>query len=788
MHLLAAKPGRIEDGSVAVDLGQTPGDIVFLSAADTELACLAAAQARRGPAAPSLRLASLLRLGHNLSVDLHVERVIEAARLVVVRLLGGVRYWPYGAERVAEACRRRGIALAMLPGDDREDPELTALSTLPADALDRLWGYCVHGGLDNAVNLLAYAATLIGREAVWREPAPLPRAGLYWPGLEAPSLADIAARWQTKRPVAAIVFYRALLQAGNLAAIDALIAALGDRGLNPLPVHVASLREEAAAGTVRAVLGEAPPTVVLNATAFAVGRPGTARAGTPFDDCAAPVLQVVLAGTSEAAWREGTRGLSAADLAMQVALPEVDGRILTRAVAFKAEARYDAATECSIVAHAPVADRVQFTTALAAAWARLRTTPPAGRRIAIVLANYPNRDGRLGNGVGLDTPAGTVAVLEALRGAGYRVEDAPADGAALMARLLAGPTNVARRQGGERLSLAAYRAFFAALPAAVQETVAARWGAPEEDPFFDEGAFALPVHRLGHVAVAIQPARGYNIDPARSYHDPDLPPPHGYLAFYAWLRQVFDAHAVVHMGKHGNLEWLPGKALALSVECFPEAALGPLPHLYPFIVNDPGEGSQAKRRAAAVIIDHLTPPLTRAETYGPLRRLERLVDEYYEAAGLDPRRCRVLRDEILDLAAATGLDRDCGIERGEAPESALAKLDNHLCELKELQIRDGLHVFGRAPAGDQLVDLLVALARLPRGRGEGPDASLIRALAADLGLLGEDFDPLAAEMAKPWTGPRPSVLAGPDAWRTAGDTVARLELLARRLVAGAAEP
>jgi cobalamin biosynthesis Mg chelatase CobN len=387
---------------------------------------------------------------------------------------------------------------------------------------------------------------------------------------------------------------------------------------------------------------------------------------------------------------------------MQVVLPEVDGRILSRAVSFKAESVFDAATQCPIVVYRPVPDRIDFVAALAAGWSGLRATPAAERRVAILLANYPNRDGRLGNGVGLDTPAGTIEVLNAMAAAGYRVDDLPADGAALMARLLAGPTNSGReRTGGERLSLADYQDFEASLPAMLREQLSRRWGDAEQDPFFIKGRFVLPIHRFGHVVVAVQPARGYNIDPTRSYHDPGLVPPHGYLAFYAWLRLHFSAQAIIHMGKHGNLEWLPGKALALSPSCWPEAALGPIPHLYPFIVNDPGEGSQAKRRSAAVIVDHLTPPLTRAETYGPLRDLERLVDEYYEAAGLDPRRCRLLRDQILELAAASGLDKDCGITADEAADSALGKLDGHLCDLKELQIRDGLHVFGRSPTGDQ---------------------------------------------------------------------------------------
>jgi cobaltochelatase CobN len=710
MHLLQAQAGAIADGSEAVDLGQTPGDIVVLSAADTELANLAAARGAFGEDFPSLRLANLMQLAHNLSVDLYLDTVVAEAKLVVVRLLGGASYWPYGIEQLRAVCAEREIPLALLPGDDQPDAELAAQSSLAQEAGHRLWQYCVHGGPENARSLLAYAASLIGHEAEWVEPRPLLRAGLYWPGREQPTLEDLRAAWRDGAPVAAIVFYRALVQAGNLAPVDGLIAALEARGLNPLPLFCASLKEPVSAGTIAHLLAEAGAELVLNATGFAVSSPGAARRKTPFDAVDGPVLQVVFSGGTETAWAAGSQGLSARDIAMNVALPEVDGRILSRTVSFKSEARFDAATQCPVVAYAPVGDRIAFVAALAANWLKLRRTPPAERRIAVVLANYPNRDGRIGNGVGLDTPAGTLAVLRALSAAGYQLEGLPGDGNALVARLAAGPTNaaVAGRQLHERLSLADYQLFFAALAPVVQEQVLARWGAPERDPFFlpgetDCGAFAVAAFCCGKVAIGLQPARGYNIDPQASYHDPELVPPHGYLAFYAWLREAFRADVVVHMGKHGNLEWLPGKALGLSQACYPEAVFGPLPHLYPFIVNDPGEGTQAKRRSQAVIVDHLTPPLTRAESYGPLADLEQLVDEYYEAAGLDPRRLKVLRGEILELSQRLGLDSDCGIARKDDADRALAKLDNYLCELKEMQIRDGLHVFARGQQGLQLL-------------------------------------------------------------------------------------
>jgi cobaltochelatase CobN len=776
MHLLAAQAGSISDGTEAIDLGQSPAELVILSAADTELAALAAAHDGSGA---SLRLASLLRLGHHMSVDLYVEQVIEHAKLVVVRLLGGRSYWPYGIEQIAAACRRKNIALALLPGDDQPDSDLAQDSTLAPEAIERLWRYLIHGGPDNCRALLRYAASLIGHDVEWREPRPLPPAGSH-------GTAD-------QHPQAVVVFYRALVLAGDTAPVDALVTALRAQNLRTAAVFVQSLKDRLSVAVLDSLLGESPPEVIVNATGFAVSSPGRAEPG-PFKAADCPVLQVVLAGGTETAWRDGSQGLGPRDIAMNIALPEVDGRIITRAISFKA-ARRDAATQCDIACHAPQPDRIDFVAKLAANWAKLRRKPASERRVALVLANYPNRDGRIGNGVGLDTPAAAVEALRAMKAEDYDIGAIPESGNALVEILQAGATNDWRALNGretrETLSLPDYNAFFNTLPLSVRETVTARWGAPETDPFFVKGRlhcgdFVLPATRFGKVTVAVQPARGYNIDPAASYHDPDLPPPHNYLAFHAWLQDGFRADAVIHMGKHGNLEWLPGKALALSAECFPEVALGPLPHLYPFIVNDPGEGTQAKRRAAAVIIDHLTPPLTRAESYGPLRELERLVDEYYEAAGLDPRRLQVLRREILSLTRVAGLDVDLGISPDDDPDTALAKLDNHLCELKELQIRDGLHIFGRSPEGDQLTDLLVALARIRRGT-EPADESVLRALADDLGL---GFDPLDCTLGESWTGPRPRALAGSEPWRSIGDTVERLEGLARALVTGeiVAEP
>ena len=766
MHLLSARSAPALEGE-AVDLGQSPGEIVIATCAETEIAGLVAARRRQGPDAPSLRLVNLQRLRHPLSVDRWVEQVVAHAQSVVLRLLGGRGYWDYVLEQVVASTRSSGARLIVLPGDDRDDPGLDGWSTVTAEERRRVWAWLNHGG---AANLDALLAHLAGHPA--DDPQPLARAGLWRPA-ELTALGD--------RPVALVVFYRALVQAGTTAALEALSTALGARGLEPVLVWVTSLKDPASQALLEAVIATARPRVVVNATAFATS------GDDPLAACDRPVLQAVLATGEAEPWLAGTSGLAPADLAMGVVLPELDGRVMGRAISFKARSGFDELCQCPIVEPRLIPDRVEGLAALATAWARLGMLEAAEKRVALILSNYPIRDGRLANGVGLDTPESAVVILRALADAGYTTE-VPTSSEALMRTLRAGPTNApesAGRAGGVTLPLADYRPVLEALPASSREALLARWGPPEADPFVRDGGFVLPLRVLGNIVVGLQPSRGYDLDPERTWHDPALVPPHRYLAFYAWLRRVFRADALVHVGKHGTLEWLPGKPTGLAATCWPDAVLGPFPVLYPFIVNDPGEGAAAKRRISGVIVDHLTPPLARAGTYGALVELERLLDELSQAQALDARRAARLRREILAEIRRLRLDRDVATGDAVDDDTLLVAIDRHLCELKELQIRDGLHVLGRAPEGRQRTGLLVALLRTPRGAGQGADASLIRALAADLGLVG--FDPLTADPALPWAGPRPEALAALDAdtpWRIAGDTIERLETLAAALVAG----
>ena len=573
------------------------------------------------------------------------------------------------------------------------------------------------------------------------------------------------------------------MQAANTAFVDTFCQRLQAQGLNPLPIAVASLKEAACLQQVEDWLDEAGASVILNTTGFAQSNP-EAPQSRPFRRDV-PVLQALCALDSEEQWQANAQGLGPRDLAMHIALPELDGRLITRPISFKGLAWRSERSQSDVVCYRAHLPGMDFVAELARRWSDLQGTPAADKRVALVLANYPTRDGRIGNGVGLDTPAAALNILQALQQQGYPVDELPDSGTALIHQLLGGVTNdldnLDLRPCAQSLALDDYRRFFSTLPEANRQAVLERWGAPENDPMFRSGRLMIAGLRFGLTFVGIQPARGYQVDAAAVYHDPDLVPPHGYLAFYFWMRHVFAANAVIHVGKHGNLEWLPGKSVGLSESCWPTAILGALPNIYPFIVNDPGEGAQAKRRTQAVIIDHLMPPLTRAESYGPLRDLERLADEYYDASQLDLRRAAELRGEILLKVREASLDRELGLQLNDDPQSWLPQLDAYLCDLKESQIRDGLHVFGESPAGLLRRDTLLALLRIPRGDGQGGNASLLRALARDLAL---DFDPLDCDMAAPWTGPRPEILMSlsDEPWRSLGDTRERLELLGLSLI------
>ncbi|BFG76682.1 cobaltochelatase subunit CobN [Paraburkholderia terrae] len=790
MHLLRTVPGGfVDDTKGVIRIDQKPADIVILSSADTTLSLLASVVPRLGDGFPSVRLANVTYLRQPASVDFYLDDVLQHARVVVVDHLGGEAYWPYGIEQVVALAQRKQQTLAMFSGDLQEDPNLLARSTADADLCHQLWRYLREGGAHNAesfMRCIAWRGFGWGKEPA--PPSPLPAAALYHPARDMATIDDWQARWKPDAPVVAILFYKAHLQAANTAVFDALIDALEARGMNPLPVAITSLKDAISRDVVQQLAEQHRIALVLNTTAFAASAIDDPEPLALAGD--APVMQVILSGGNREDWVNDNHGLNSRDIAMHVALPEVDGRIITRAISFKGLAYRCPHTEVDVVRYQPDHERVAFVAELSERWCRLRIKENADKKLALILANYPMSEGRIGNGVGLDTPASVVNMLTMLRGEGYRIDDVPSNGDALMDALTQGVTNdpVVRdlRPALQSLALSDYMTHFARLPQSLRDALNAKWGTPEQDPTLRRGRFMIAGWRCGHVFIGIQPPRSREQNDYASYHDAELVPPHAYLAFYFWLRHQFNIDAVVHVGKHGNLEWLPGKSVALSDACWPDAIFGPLPHLYPFIVNDPGEGSQAKRRAQAVIIDHLMPPLTRAENYGPLQDLERQVDEYYDALMVDPRRAKLLRRTILDTIVKHRLHEELSLEApvdSDAEDSLLTSVDAWLCELKEAQIRDGLHTFGQSPDGIQRRDTLLALGRFPVGDGHGAKAGIIDTLARDLGV-DHLFDPLSADWSVEWNGPRPALLqhVSDAPWRHNGDTRERLELLAASLL------
>ncbi|CAN1600349.1 cobaltochelatase subunit CobN [Pseudomonas mediterranea] len=784
MHLLRTQPGGFVSDDNIADLGQTPAELVILCSGDSSLALLAEAARQLPDDYPQFRLANPMQVQNHASVDLYVEDVLRHAKVILLSLHGGIGYWRYGIERLMELAGR-GVTLILVPGDDRPDPELSDLSNVPSVDRDRLWQFLRQGGLGNALDLFHnLASQWFGRDYAWAEPQTLPRTAIYHPRTTSASLDDWQADWQADQPVAAVLFYRSHLQAANTAFIDVFCQRLQVAGLNPLPMAVASLKEPGCLAQVEDWLDEVEAGVILNTTGFAQSSPEAPHL-RPFRRNI-PVIQAICAQDNEPGWRASEQGLGPRDLAMHIALPELDGRIISRPISFKDMAWRSERSQSDVVCYRAVPERMDFVAQLARRWTELARLSNGQKRVALILANYPTRDGRIGNGVGLDTPAAALNILRAMRDEGYPLPtELPASGTALIQQLLGGVSNdldsLDLRPCHQSLALEAYQAMFDTLPEANRQAVLERWGPPETDPMFRAGRLMIAGLRLGLTFVGIQPARGYQVDPSAVYHDPDLVPPHGYLAFYFWLRHTYGAHGVIHVGKHGNLEWLPGKGVGLSEGCWPDALLGPLPNIYPFIVNDPGEGAQAKRRTQAVIIDHLMPPLTRAETYGPLRNLELLADEYYEAQLLDPRRARELQRDILNLVRETHIDRELQLDADADAAIWLPRLDTYLCDLKESQIRDGLHIFGESPSGRLRIDTLLALLRIPRGDGKGAQSSLLRALSKAFEL---GFDPLDCALADPWAGDCPEALrqVSDEPWRTAGDTRERLELFAASLI------
>ncbi|AZI59021.1 cobaltochelatase subunit CobN [Nakamurella antarctica] len=684
-----------------------------------------------------------------------LQEFVAGSEVVIVRILGAVQSWRDKLDAIAAA----GLPTIVLGGEQTPDAQLMALSTVPVGTAAQAHLYLAQGGPVNLVQLHAFICDTMLLTGEGFEP-PLQLA--EWDALPRPAGGT--------GPRVGILFYRAQFTSGNTAYVHALADAVDAAGGIGMPIYCGSLRS--APSGLLALLGTCDALVV---TVLAAGgtKPATASAGGDDEawDVAAlaaldiPILQGLCLTSDRATWAASDEGLSPLDVATQVAIPEFDGRIITVPFSFKE------VDEDGLPRYVADPERCARVAGIALGHARLRHTPPAERRIAIMLSAYPTKHSRIGNAVGLDTPVSAIRLLRAMAAAGYDLgpldgpdalpglgkldpiegeePDTTAGNALIHALIAAGGQDeewlTSEQLSGSpvRISAENYRTWLAELPAELTDAVTETWGEAPGSLFLDtsrnaEGEIVLATLQAGNVVILIQPPRGFGENPVAIYHDPDMPPSHHYLACYRWLEKEFGAHAVVHLGKHGNMEWLPGKAVGMSASCGTDAAIGNMPLIYPFLVNDPGEGAQAKRRAHATIVDHLIPPMARAESYGDISRLEQLLDEYANVAAMDPAKLPAIRAQIWTLIQAAKLDHDLGMtDSVDRPADAefdefILHVDGWLCEIKDGQIRDGLHILGQAPVGEARVNLVLSVLRATQIWGGAQGA--VPGLRAALGL------------------------------------------------------
>lgn len=733
---------------------------------------------------------------------------LEDAGVVILRLLGGKQSMPQLFDQLVRDCRVRGIPLIALPGHQEWDEDLVTACTVPVAEVETAFAYLMRGGVQNLENLFFFLSdTYLGSDYGHEAPSHIPWEGLYHPDVAQGTEVDdyIRDRFQAGKPRIALLFYRAHWMSGNLLTIDSLIHRLEALGANVLPLFSYSLKhnpEEDGQGNRTFTEYLADPdgvpkvdciitTMGMSMSELSTEGPTIAAGWTVdyLDKLDVPIIQGIISTGTEEDWQESSLGLGPIDTAMSIALPEFDGRIISVPISFKQETGHSGASSGAaklsgrMQRYVPREDRVDYLARLSIKWADLRLKENSEKRIAIILSNYPTKDARIGNAVGLDTPVSVVRILNAMKSAGYHVTDIPESGDELVHRIIERCSNDRDSLTEEQLKMAVghvtsrqYAEWFQGFPAKVVQEMTEAWGEPPGQVYRTNGSLAIAGIDLGNVFIGLQPPRGFGENPIAIYHSPDLAPTHHYIAYYRWIRDVFKADAMIHVGKHGTLEWLPGKGIGLSEACYPELALSDIPLFYPFIINNPGEGAQAKRRTHATIVDHLIPAMTTADSYGDIARVEQLMDEHYQCQTLDPGKLPLLEAQIWELVKAAELNRDLGID--DLPEDFggfILEIDGYLCELKDAQIKDGLHILGEAPEGEQLIGLLCALTRL--------DISGIPSLRKSIAeALGLDYGSIIDEPALPADGNiHPALIsADPDTpVRSQGDLLERIETLCR---------
>lgn len=739
-------------GQYAMVDGSVPDEIVFLTQTDTDLLALTEAQKVLPEGFAPVRMAHVGRLVDDGAVDAVLADLLPKAAVVVAKL-HGARSFPHGLEQLRAWAEATEGFLLCLPAVEALDPELMASSNIGVPLAHLINGYFEAGGVTNLANgLCCLSDHLLLTGWGYDMPRELPRHGIYQPaGLLGDEPQNDASA--VDQPAVAILFYRAHLLSGNTAFVDALLQELTRQGISGRAIYTQSLKECDSTGRPHAInLLHSLQSLdaIISTLSFAMGDLDTSASSEEeslWQALGVPMIQALTVSTPREQWARSGRGLGPLDTAMNVAIPEFDGRIIGVPISFKEQNGTEAGSGIGAARYVPDRERIQRLVGVVKRQVALRCKPNAEKRIAFVFTNSSAKAQRVGNAVGLDAPASLLRLLEEMRMQGYRIGELPATGDQLLFDLIDRCSydqiwlKEAQLARATALPVERYETWFSELPKSRRSEMVKQWGDAPGRAYVHEGALRLPGLEAGNIFIALQPPRGYEMDAKAIYHRPDLPPPHNYYALYRWLREEWGADAIVHVGKHGTLEWLPGKGVGLSNECYPDQFLADVPLIYPFIINDPGEGNQAKRRGHAVIVDHLTPPMTSAGSYGGLAELAQLVDEYYQMEQLDPAKLPLLQRQIWESIERNRLDDDLRflmrndhgdhshdwdgsfLEDGTpttfaelaGPQVAhlLEDIEGYLCELTGAQIRDGLHILGTLPAGEALVELLYHLLKLP---------------------------------------------------------------------------
>ncbi len=721
---------------------QPVADCIFLTSVKADLNLLAKLENEEiGTIKNNIRALDINYLRTPSQIDHYINKTISKSKIVILRLFGDKGTWSYGLEQIRIWSKLSpNNKLLILSGTQEQDLELNELSTIDLNISIKLSILLREGGKDNYLKFLKCINLIINNIDE------IPDKYLKKTSYPDPYYYD----WKNESgSKVGIISYKSLFLANESDFSDQLNKSLRKIGLSPKTALISTLKSSNIQRNLVEKFKKEKIELLITTTSFDSSLKTKSKDEINkfnlFEELNLPVLQILTSNRNKKEWNKSPIGINSLDLLMQIIIPEFDGRIITIPCAFKETVSINENICCETSNYKFDQKGINWLVQLVSNYIKLKKLKNKDKKIAVVISNYPVKNSRIGNGVGLNTPNSIINILNWFKDEGYEISDVdlPNSSRELMSMLIKKRTNdplSMNNQPLDYLSLSDYELYWNKIPKSSRNKIIKRWEVPSNSIDLEKKGFAISGLKFGNICLLIQPQRGYDSQSLKDIHSPDLPPPHRYLAQYFWTYNIFKSDAICHIGKHGTIEWLPGKSVGLSDKCFPQIICPPIPIIYPFIVNDPGEGSQSKRRTHSTIIDHLTPPLDRSELYGNLANLEKLIDEYYEAVQLNSKRIiniknsikKIISDEFKDIFDIND-------------EGYIEKIDSYLCEIKENQIRVGLHTFGSRHSIKNEIDLILCLCRVPTRYREG----ILQFLSKQIKL---DLDPWTNEYSKKISG------------------------------------